>query len=107
MLTLYLWFAGVWAILAKMTIAGLVIAGLLFIAFVPVTFVPAILRKWALYAAALVIATTVAYSVGVHDESARCVAKTVVIHKQVTKVVKSVTTPKSKAAKDPWDNPNN
>lgn len=71
MISIYFWFVGIWAILAKMTIAGLVIAGLLFVAFVPVSFFPTVLRKWALYAAALVTATTVAYSVGVHDEHVR------------------------------------
>lgn len=65
------------------------------------------LRKdllWAAFAVALVLGGE---WIGSRDEAARCVAKTVVIEHVTDSAVNKTKTPAARAAKDPWDDPNN
>jgi hypothetical protein len=65
------------------------------------------LRKdllWAAFGCALLLGGEY---VGAIDARKECVARTVVIEKVVTKVVTKTKTPRARAAKDPWDNPEN
>ena len=65
------------------------------------------LRKdllWAAFAVALVLGGE---WIGARAEKDKCVAQTVVIEHVVDKDVAKTMTPASRAAKDPWDDPNN
>lgn len=65
------------------------------------------LRKDLLWLAAAIALALFVYSVGVHDEAARCVAKTEVIKQKVDKAVDKATDKAKSGTKDPWDSPEN
>ena len=65
------------------------------------------LRKDLLWVAFIAGVILVSEYVGAHDEKLACVAKTVVIENVTDKAVAKTTTPKSRAAKDPWDSKDN
>src|SRR5665647_2906882 len=65
------------------------------------------LRKdllWVAFIAGVILASEY---VGAHDEKLACVAKTVVIENVTDIAVTKTRTPKARAAKDPYDNPEN
>jgi hypothetical protein len=112
-------FAGAWAgIWHKGVLYGVIACSLglafgsQFLAIIPLVgdglvkvFAP--LRKdllWVAFIAGVILASEY---VGAHDEKLACVAKTVVIETVVNKDVAKTKTPAARAAKDPWDNPNN
>ena len=114
-----LFFAGAWTMIWERGVGFASIAILLFLAlgsqmlggipmvgpFLAAFFAP--LRKdllWAAFAVALVLGGEY---IGAAAEKAKCVAQTVVIEKVVDKSVAKTKTPAARAAKDPWDNPNN
>lgn len=68
-------FVGLWPILWKMIASIGVGACLLIVAFVPISWIPMWVRKIALWAGALVLCFTFAYSVGLRDEHRRGVAQ--------------------------------
>lgn len=59
---------------------------------------------WGAVALALLL---VGMYIGAEDEKKICKARTTIVVQTVTKVVKSVKTPKLKKQDDPYDNPNN
>ena len=114
-----LFFAGAWAAIWHKGVLYGVIAcslglafGSQFLAIVPVVgdvlvkfFAP--LRKdllWVAFIAGVILASEY---VGAHDEKIACVAKTVVIENVVDRDVAKTKTPASRAAKDPYDSPEN
>jgi hypothetical protein len=64
-------------------------------------------RKDLLWAAAGIGLLLIGQAIGAHDEKKICVARTVVIEKRVTKIVKEVKSPKARKQDDPYDNPAN
>src|SRR5678809_601795 len=59
-------------------------------------------RKDLLWAAAGVGLLLIGQAIGAHDERKICEARTVVIEKRVTKVVKEVKSPKARKQDDPY-----
>jgi hypothetical protein len=119
MTTVELFFAGAWAAIWHKGIGVAAIVILLGLAFgsqmlagIPMVgpflarlFAP--MRKdlcWAAFAVALVLGGE---WIGARDEAARNVAKTVVIEHVTEGAVAKTMTPAARAAKDPWDDPNN
>lgn len=114
-----LFFAGIWSSLLHKGIGWAAIAVLLGLAFGSqmLAGIPAIgpmlaaffapLRKdlcWAAFGVALILGGEY---LGARDAKKECVAQTVVIEHVTDKAVAKTTTPKARAAKDPWDNPEN
>ncbi len=64
-------------------------------------------RKDLLWAAFGIFLFTFGMGVGTKDEKKVCTAQTVVVTKYVDKAVSKVKTPKARAEKDPFDNPEN
>jgi hypothetical protein len=93
-------FAGVWSLVWHWGLGiGLVILCLFMAWFSPLW------KKDFLWAAVVVVMALVFEAVGVHDEAVICNARTVVVEKQVHKVVVGTKNPKAKQKKDPFDNP--
>lgn len=66
--------AGLWPIIWKYILAIGLGGCLMFVAFVPLVWIPMWARKIALWAGSLILACTVAYSVGIRDEHRHGVA---------------------------------
>lgn len=72
-------FAGLWSIIWKYILAIGFGGCLLIVAFVPIAWIPMWVRKLSLWAGGLIVACTIAYSVGIRDEHQRAVAQTGVL----------------------------
>ncbi len=112
-------FAGAWASIWHKGILYAVIAASIFLALgsqllagIPVVgtalakfFAP--LRKELLWVAFIAFVILVSEYIGARDAEKECVAKTVVIEHVTDQAVAKTKTPRSRAAKDPWDQPGN
>jgi len=95
-------FAGLWSMIWHFGVGiGLVILLLAAAYFSPIG------KKEFIYAAVVVLAFLGGETMGVHLEKVHTDAQAAAVEKYVTGVVKGTGTPKSKAQKDPYDNPKN
>jgi hypothetical protein len=102
MLAIHLLLAGMWEMVWQWGIG----VGLLILCLAGAFFSP-LFKKDFLYAALIIVVALFFMSLGVAQERSHCTAQNQVIVTTVTKVVKATTTPKAKAAKDKFDDPNN
>ena len=111
-IALQLLFAGAWASIWHWGLGVGLIILLLACAYFT-TAVPLIgpwltgLRRDLLWAAAVVAIILGGEYVGNRDSDKRCVAKTIVVEKVVTKAVASTKTNRARQSRDPWDSPAN